>query len=93
MGLPRVVMTGLLTELPGAVEYVASRIREGAMWGRFGGVICQAAPRRRAAGLVGVGIDRLVLPVDDTTNLDQPSSPGVRAPGRGYSSGKLQLAI
>ncbi len=92
MGLPRVVMTGLLTELPGAVAYVAARIREGAMWGRFGGVICQGAPRRRAAGLVGVGIDRLVLPVDDATNLDQQFNPGARTRGHAYSSGKLQLA-
>jgi predicted NBD/HSP70 family sugar kinase len=92
MGLPRVVITGLLTELPGAVEYVASRIREGAMWGRFGGVICQPAPRRRAAGLVGVGIDRLVLPVDDTLCLDQHFSPNITAQGRAHKSGTLQLA-
>jgi len=30
------------------------------MWGRFGKVVCQTAPRRRVAGLVAVGIDRLV---------------------------------
>jgi predicted NBD/HSP70 family sugar kinase len=72
MGLPRVVVTGLLTQLPGAVEYLADRVREGALWGRFGGVICQGAPRRRAAGLVGVGIDRLVLPAEETTELDRP---------------------
>ena len=92
MGLPRVVITGLLTELPGAVEYLATRIREGAMWGRFGGVICQPAPRRRAAGLVGVGIDRLVLAVDDSVNPDHHFSPGIRAQGRARNSGVLQAA-
>jgi hypothetical protein len=32
------------------------------MWARFGEVICIGAPRRRAAGLAAVGIDRLVVP-------------------------------
>jgi predicted NBD/HSP70 family sugar kinase len=62
LGIHQVVVTGLLTELPGSVQHLAAQIKQGAMWGRFGEVACQAAPRRRAAGLVGVGIDRLVLP-------------------------------
>lgn len=69
LGIQRVVITGLLTELPGAVEYLASEIQRGALWARFGQVTCQGAPRRRAAGLVAVGIDRLVLPVDEEQGL------------------------
>ena len=37
-------------------------IQNGAMWARFGQVECLSAPRRRTAGLVAVGIDRLVVP-------------------------------
>jgi hypothetical protein len=62
LGVHRIVVTGLLTELPGAVEYLGAEIMSGTLWARFGRVICQAAPRRRAAGLVGAGLDRLVLP-------------------------------
>jgi hypothetical protein len=32
------------------------------MWARFGRVECISAPRHRTAGLVAVGIDRLVVP-------------------------------
>jgi hypothetical protein len=35
------------------------------MWGRFGEVICHQAPRRRTAGLVAAGLDRLVLPTGE----------------------------
>ncbi|HWX19893.1 MAG TPA: ROK family protein [Candidatus Binatia bacterium] len=69
LGLHRVVVTGLLTELPGCVERLAAEIRAGAMWGRFGEVLCQSAPRRRAAGLVAFGIDRLVLPAREEARL------------------------
>jgi predicted NBD/HSP70 family sugar kinase len=73
LGVREVVLTGLLTELPGCVERLAAEIQQGALWGRFGEVACQAAPHRRAAGLVGVGIDRLVLPIEDEKNLVLPS--------------------
>lgn len=65
LGLHRVMVTGLLTELPGAVECLATEIKSGALWGRFGEVSCEAAPRRRAAGLVAAGLDRLVLPATE----------------------------
>jgi hypothetical protein len=62
-----------LTELPGFVfERLSNEIQKGAMWARFGKVICQSAPHRRAAGLVAVGIDRLILPANEDTG-------GVRA--------------
>jgi predicted NBD/HSP70 family sugar kinase len=69
LGLHRVVITGLLAELPGCVEFLGRELNRGSMWGRFGKVICQAAPRRRAAGLVGTGLDRLVLPVHGRREL------------------------
>ena len=63
MGLRRVVITGSLTELPPAVmQYLSHAVQNGAMWARFGRVECVSAPRRRSAGLVAVGIDRLVVP-------------------------------
>lgn len=65
LGVHRVIVTGLLTELPGAVERLARELKAGAMWGRFGEVMCQQAPRRRTAGLVAAGLDRLVLPTGE----------------------------
>ena len=62
LGLRRVVITGSLTELPPAViQHLSRAIQNGAIWARFGHVECEAAPRRRTAGLVAVGIDRLVM--------------------------------
>jgi predicted NBD/HSP70 family sugar kinase len=62
-GLSRVVITGSLTELPPVVmQYLSRAIQNGAMWAKFGQVECMAAPRRRTAGMVAVGIDRLVMP-------------------------------
>lgn len=63
LGLREVVITGSLTELPPTVvEYLSARIKEGALWARFGELKCHAAARRRAAGLVAMGIDRLLVP-------------------------------
>lgn len=63
LGLRHVVITGSLTELPPVVmQYLSHAVRNGAMWARFGQVECLSAPRRRTAGLVAVGIDRLVVP-------------------------------
>ena len=63
LGLRRVVITGSLTELPAVVmQYLSHAVKNGAMWARFGKVECISAPRRRTAGLVAVGIDRLVVP-------------------------------
>ena len=74
LGIHRVVVTGRLTELAGCVERLGALIKEGAMWGRFGEVVCQSAPHRRAAGLVGAGIDRLVLPADEEKGLVRKKS-------------------
>jgi predicted NBD/HSP70 family sugar kinase len=70
LGLQRVVVAGLLAELPGCVlEHLTGQIKQGAIWARFGEVVCQSAPHRRAAGLVGVGLDRLVLPSNEEKGL------------------------
>lgn len=69
LGLHRVIVTGLLNEIPGAVAHLDSSIQSGTLWARFGRVVCQGAPRRRAAGLVGAGLDRLVLPASAEKGL------------------------
>ncbi len=62
LGLRRVVITGSLTELPETVaKYLSDAIVRGALWARFGRVKCETACRRRMAGLVATGIDRLVI--------------------------------
>jgi len=66
LGLRCVVITGIPTELPPIVmQYFSHAIQNGAMWARFGAVECTGAPRQRTAGLVAMGIDRLVLPDND----------------------------
>jgi predicted NBD/HSP70 family sugar kinase len=63
LGLRSVVLTGSLTELPATVSrYLSDAIVRGAMWARFGAVRCETVPRRRAAGFVAVGLDKLLLP-------------------------------
>jgi predicted NBD/HSP70 family sugar kinase len=66
LGVRRLVVTGRLTELPACVASLSAEVSKGAMWGRFGEIIVQTAPHRRAAGLVAAGIDRLVLPDGDS---------------------------
>ena len=62
LGLRHVVITGSLTDLPPTVvNHLALGITRGAMWARFGEVTVTPAPRRRAAGLVAAGIDRIVV--------------------------------
>jgi predicted NBD/HSP70 family sugar kinase len=63
LGLRRVVITGSLTELPSSVlQHLSQSIQNGSMWAKFGSVDCVAAPRCRSAGLVAIGIDRLIVP-------------------------------
>jgi predicted NBD/HSP70 family sugar kinase len=74
LGVRRLVLTGRLAELPACVSYLTAEIKKGSMWGRFGEIVCQTAPHRRAAGLVAAGIDRLVLPNDDETGAIFPAA-------------------
>lgn len=63
LGLRRVVITGSLAELPATVlAHLSRAVQNGSMWARFGDVECVAAPRRRTAGLIAVGLDRMVVP-------------------------------
>lgn len=63
LGLRRVVITGSLTELPGAVmAHLSQSVQNGSMWAKFGSVECIAAPRRRTTGLVALGIDQFIVP-------------------------------
>jgi predicted NBD/HSP70 family sugar kinase len=63
LGLRRVIITGSLTELSSSVlAHLSRAVQDGAMWARFGKVECSGAPRARAAGLVAIGVDRLVVP-------------------------------
>jgi predicted NBD/HSP70 family sugar kinase len=80
-GLRRVIITGTLTELHSAVmEHLTRAIAKGAMWARFGELTIETAPRRRAAGLVAVGIDRLVLPME-MSRVDA-AAPAASVPNR-----------
>jgi len=75
-GLRRLILTGILTELaPSAVEYLCKAITRGAMWVRFGELSIETAPRRRAAGLVAVGIDRLALPMEKNSRMEEMPLP------------------
>jgi len=70
LGLRRLIVTGSLTEMPPSViRFLGAAISRGAMWCRFGKIEVEGAPRRRMAGLVSVGIDRLVVPMADTETL------------------------
>jgi predicted NBD/HSP70 family sugar kinase len=68
-GLRRVVVTGSLVELqPAVLRYLAAAIERGTLWARLGRIEVESAPRRRTAGLVWAGIERLVLPMIEGQN-------------------------
>jgi hypothetical protein len=74
MGLRRLIITGSLVDLPPVViEHLAEAVSRSALWGRFGSIHVEGAPRRRLAGLVCVGIDRLVVPMTDAAEGDKRS--------------------
>jgi hypothetical protein len=72
LGLRRLIVTGLLADLSPAVM---SRLREsvlrGSLWARFGDIEIESARRRRIAGLVAIGIDRLVLPMEKNAGVEE----------------------
>jgi predicted NBD/HSP70 family sugar kinase len=73
LGLRRVVITGIVTELPPAVfSYLSEAITKGTLWARFGELKIEKAPQRRKAGLVAAGIDRLIVP-DDAPDIAGPT--------------------
>jgi predicted NBD/HSP70 family sugar kinase len=75
LGLRRLIVTGSLVDLPPTViRHLADAISRGALWGRFGNIHVEGASRRRMAGLVSVGIDRLVMPMTDADGDKQSRS-------------------
>jgi predicted NBD/HSP70 family sugar kinase len=67
LGLRRVVITGTMNELPPAVlAYLEKAISKGALWARFGEIKVDGAPRRRSAGLIAAGLDRLIVPMAES---------------------------
>jgi len=75
MGVRRVVVTGALSDLPESVmTYLSDKVAQGAMWGKFGRVECIAAPRRRAAGLVAMAVQQLLLSSDASASRGSASS-------------------
>ena len=63
LGLDQVILTGFLSELPSDVlDVMRDRIRTAALAGRLGTVRMTVARRHRLAGLVQVGIDRVIAP-------------------------------
>jgi predicted NBD/HSP70 family sugar kinase len=72
LGLQRVVITGTLNELPPpVVAHLAKAISKGTLWARFGEVKVEGAPRRRIAGLVAAGLDRLIVPMSESERHGQ----------------------
>lgn len=60
-GLPRVVLTGFLLELPSAPRaYLERAIVRSSTWSRFSPIEIGFGPRRRARGLVLAGIQRFI---------------------------------
>lgn len=61
-GVSKVVLVGDLLEFgPGVLECVAEGINAHALWGRFGNIRVEAAPRQRLLGLARAALDRVVL--------------------------------
>lgn len=81
LGLRKVVLTGVLGELPEAArQQLETAIARGTIWQRFGHIKVEFAPRHRTAGMVAVGIDRCVVPADPPVRVRRSSSTTARSP-------------
>ncbi len=61
-GVSKVVLTGDLLELgAGVLERITESVNAHALWGRFGAIRVEAAPRQRLLGLARAALDRVVL--------------------------------
>jgi predicted NBD/HSP70 family sugar kinase len=81
LGLRHVVITGSITEMPAVVmQYLSHAVQNGAMWARFGQVECVSAPRRRTAGMVAMGIDRLIVPDEHPKSTGAAKTVAARRP-------------
>lgn len=62
MGVSKVVIVGCLLELgPAVLEHLTEAINARALWGRFGSIRVEGAPRQRLLGLTRAALDRIVL--------------------------------
>ena len=61
LGIRQVLVSGVLGEIPAAVEYLGAAIGRGAMWARFGEVGCRLIPRRRMVGMISLAINQIML--------------------------------
>lgn len=61
LGIREVLISGVLGEIPAAIEYLAAAIRRGAMWGRFGEVDCRLVARHRMVGMISLAINQIML--------------------------------
>jgi hypothetical protein len=57
---------------------LAESISGGSLWERFGKISCVFAPRHHTAGMVAVGLDRVVMP-------HEPGMPQAHLPGAARS--------
>ena len=72
LGYTEVVCFGELTELhPDVMPRLGEQLAQHTLQGRFGRIVCRAAPRRRQLGLLVAAIERCLLP-----------APEVLVPGR-----------
>jgi hypothetical protein len=69
LGTRRAILTGALTELTPATEYICQATRRAAMWSRFGDVRCETAPRRRMMGMATLGINHALLAEPDAATV------------------------
>ncbi len=75
MGLRKVVVSGVLNDLPDQVHtQLQAAITRASLWQRFGEISCTLSPRHHTAGMVAAGLDRLVMPAT-------PDAPWVHLPG------------
>ncbi|MCA9257410.1 MAG: ROK family protein [Phycisphaerales bacterium] len=62
VGVPKVVLIGDLVDLgSGVLERIAKGVNSDALWGRFGNIRIEAAPKQRLLGLTRAAIDRVVF--------------------------------
>jgi len=70
MGLRTVIVSGVLNDLPESVHRrFEEAVSSAALWQRFGTISCLFAPRHHTAGMIAVGLDRLVIPATPGASL------------------------
>lgn len=72
VGVSKVVLVGDLLELgPAVLAHISDAVNARALWGRFGSIRVEGAPRQRLLGLTRAALDRVILaptPVEEAYN-------------------------